>query len=60
MLLGGCLLLADISTVLPLTPALVKETSALQKDPFTEGFHSDSADKPNGMCYFSLNKVKLG
>lgn len=52
VLIGGCLLLADISTVLTLTPALVKEKSALQTATFTADLHSDAADKPNGKCYF--------
>ena len=40
VLIGGSLLLADISTVLTST------------DGFTEGLHRDSPNEPNGMYYF--------
>lgn len=51
--IGNCLLLAGISTVLTLTPALVKQKSALPTATFTERLHSDSADEPNGKSYLS-------
>ena len=51
------MLLADISIVLALTPALEKEKSTFQTATSAENFLGESAEPKGECCYFFLNWV---
>lgn len=55
---GACLLLANISTPLTLTPALKKEKSAFQTATSAENLHSVSAE-PKRKCFFFFSQWGL-
>ena len=58
MFIGACLLLADISMALALTPALEKEKPTFQTAASTENLPGESAE-PKGECFFVSIVLKI-